>query len=237
MAKAQRSKEWRARKEAEDPAYMELQRSKARERSLARYNAMKDDPEFVERERTRKRELQARRRADPAKKAKMAADQKRYLENKEYAARQKQTTKLWKQHNKDALREHQKQWSEENREKVSQYNIAYMSDYKNTETYKQHKHKQRMKRYNLTDAQFNAMWEKQGGCCAICQIKLQPRGRSKHSAAIDHNHKTSVVRGILCRGCNHGIGSLGDSPSILIAAAKYLKENGYYGKNMSENNA
>jgi hypothetical protein len=230
VSSSQRSKEWRAKKQAEDPAYMDRQRALARERANARHQAMKDDPDYVERERVRKRELQARRRADPVKKAKISEDKKRYLQDEGVAARQKQATKKWKTENRDKLAEYKQAWNAENRDKVSAYNVAYMSDYMKTEVYTQSKHRSRMKRYQITDADFNAMWENQNGCCAICKVKLQPRGRSKHSAAIDHNHKTSVVRGVLCRGCNHGIGSLGDSPSILIAAAKYLEERGYYGQ-------
>lgn len=230
MSDSQRSKEWRARKEAEDPAYMDRQRALARERARARHEALKHDPEYIERERIRKRELQAKRRADPVRAAKMAEDQKRYLENEAYAARQKQATKLWKASNREKLSKDKRAWYEENRDKVSAYNVAYISDYVKTEAYANSKHRSRMKRYQITDEQFNAMWEAQDGCCAICNMKLQPRGRSRHSAAIDHNHKTREVRGVLCRGCNHGIGSLGDSPSILISAAKYLTERGYYGK-------
>lgn len=230
MSNSQRSKEWRAKKQAEDPAYMDRQRALARERTRARHEALKNDPEYVERERVRKRELQARRRADPVRATKIAEDRKRYLEDEGYAARQKESTKRWKADNRNALRDYQKQWVEENRDRVSAYNVAYMSDYVKTEAYANSKHRSRMKRYQITDADFNAMWEAQDGCCAICKVKLQPRGRSKHSAAIDHNHKTREVRGVLCRGCNHGIGSLGDSPSILIAAAKYLTERRFYGK-------
>ena len=230
MSNSQRSKEWRAKKQAEDPAYMDRQRALARERARARHEALKNDPEYAERERVRKRELQARRRADPVKAAKIAEDRKRYLQDEGYAARQKETTKPWKTENRAKLSADKRAWYEENRDKVSAYNVAYMSDWKKTEAYSQAKHRRRMKQYDLTDAEFNAMWEAQDGCCAICKVKLQPRGRSKHSAAIDHNHKTREVRGVLCRGCNHGIGSLGDSPSILIAAAKYLTERGFYGK-------
>ena len=230
MSGSQRSKEWRAKKQAEDPAYMDRQRALARERANARHQALKDDPDYVERERARKRELQARRRADPVKKAKMAEDNKRYEATPEGRKKKRERKALWVVQNRDKVVEDKRAWVAENREKVSAYNVAYMSDYKATEAYANSKHRSRMKRYQITDADFNAMWESQDGCCAICKVKLQPRGRSKHSAAIDHNHKTSVVRGVLCRGCNHGIGSLGDSPSILIAAAKYLEERGYYGQ-------
>lgn len=230
MSNSKRSKEWRAKKQAEDPAYMDRQRALARERARVRYEALKNDPDYMERERVRKRELQAKRRADPVKAAKMAEDRKRYMADPEYRDRQYGAVKEWRKKNRSGLRDYQRQWVDENRDKVSAYNVAYMSDYMKTEAYANSKHRSRMKRYQITDADFNAMWEAQDGCCAICKVKLQPRGRSKHSAAIDHNHKTREVRGVLCRGCNHGIGSLGDSPSILIAAAKYLTERGFYGK-------
>jgi len=230
VSSSQRSKEWRAKKQAEDPAYMDRQRALARERANARHQALKDDPDYVERERTRKRELQARRRADPVKKAKMDEDRKRYESTPDARNKQRNRKASWVSKNRDKVVEDKRAWVAENRDKVSAYNVAYMSDYKATEAYANSKHRSRMKRYQITDADFNAMWESQDGCCAICKVKLQPRGRSKHSAAIDHNHKTSVVRGVLCRGCNHGIGSLGDSPLILIAAARYLEERVYYGK-------
>lgn len=230
MSNSQRSKEWRAKKQAEDPAYMDRQRALARERARARHEALKNDPEYVERKRVRKRELQAKRRTDPAKAAKMAEDRKRYMADPDYRERQYGAVKEWRKVNKPKIKKYKAEWVKENQDKVSAYNVAYMSDYVKTEAYANSKHRSRMKRYRITDADFNAMWEAQDGCCAICKVKLQPRGRSKHSAAIDHNHKTREVRGVLCRGCNHGIGSLGDSPSILIAAAKYLTERGFYGK-------
>jgi hypothetical protein len=230
VSSSQRSKEWRAKKQAEDPAYMARQRALARERANARYQALKDDPEYVERERARKRELQARRRADPVKKARMDAEKKRYEATPDNRKKKRERKALWVAENRSKVAEYKQAWTAENRDKVSAYNVAYMSDYVKTEAYTQSKHRSRMKRYQITDADFNALWENQDGCCAICKVKLQPRGRSKHSAAIDHNHKTREVRGVLCRGCNHGIGSLGDSPSILISAANYLTERGFYGK-------
>jgi hypothetical protein len=39
---------------------------------------------------------------------------------------------------------------------------------------------------------------------------------------VDHNHKTGVIRGLLCKTCNVGIGYLKDSPLLLMAAADYL---------------
>lgn len=40
--------------------------------------------------------------------------------------------------------------------------------------------------------------------------------------AVDHDHATNRVRGILCSNCNRGIGLLGDSPEIINKAIDYL---------------
>jgi hypothetical protein len=224
-------KEWRRRKMQEDPEFLERERAKARERSRAKWEAMRNDPEYIEKERARKRELQARRRADPEKNARIIEQRKRVQATPEYKKAQKQRLKKWKAQKAAHVQNYQRQWREKNIDAVRAYSAEYMKGYVQTEGYFVSRTKRRFKTYNITAFDFNAMWESQNGCCAICQIKLQPRGRSKNSAAIDHNHKTREMRGILCRGCNHGIGMLGDNPSTLIAAAEYLMKKGYYGEN------
>ena len=42
---------------------------------------------------------------------------------------------------------------------------------------------------------------------------------------IDHCHDTGAVRGLLCHGCNTGIGSLNDDIELLQRAIDYLREN------------
>ncbi len=59
-------------------------------------------------------------------------------------------------------------------------------------------------------------------CNNLCEICSRPDTRA---LAIDHNHATGAVRGLLCHYCNKGIGNFKDSPSILIAASKYLQRN------------
>ena len=75
----------------------------------------------------------------------------------------------------------------------------------------------RFREYGLTEEEYNNMILSQNNLCAICN------NPSKNKAlAIDHNHKTGKVRGLLCMNCNTGIGFLKDDITILNNAIKYL---------------
>lgn len=73
-----------------------------------------------------------------------------------------------------------------------------------------------VRKYGVTQADYERMLAEQSGCCAICK-KSQSR-----SLDVDHCHKTGRVRGLLCTNCNRLVGHAGDSPEILRAAADYL---------------
>lgn len=77
------------------------------------------------------------------------------------------------------------------------------------------------KKYGLTPAQVDEMFEKQGGRCAICGTD-RPTKKGSKPFVIDHDHATGVVRALLCHSCNFGIGNLGDDPNRLMAAAEYI---------------
>ena len=73
-------------------------------------------------------------------------------------------------------------------------------------------------KFGMTLEQYEKLYEKQEGKCAICQ--KYPR---KMRLAVDHDHKTGAVRGLLCKRCNHDLlGSAHDSVEILEAAIDYL---------------
>lgn len=72
--------------------------------------------------------------------------------------------------------------------------------------------------FGITLEQYNSMLEEQGGVCWIC---LRPQ--MKKFLAVDHDHKTNRIRGLLCGLCNQGLGSFGDSPELLHRAIKYLR--------------
>ena len=57
-----------------------------------------------------------------------------------------------------------------------------------------------------------------GAGCDICGR----RGGAKRRLHVDHDHKTMIIRGILCQGCNSAIATFDKPPWWLRAARKYL---------------
>jgi hypothetical protein len=76
-----------------------------------------------------------------------------------------------------------------------------------------------LRKYGLTIEQYEELLDKQHGICAICDCEPFFKKLS-----IDHNHITGKVRGLICNNCNIMLGNAFDDPTILIAAADYLKE-------------
>jgi hypothetical protein len=72
-------------------------------------------------------------------------------------------------------------------------------------------------RYNLTPDEFDAMLQRQRNVCAVCGRDGGPRG-----LVVDHCHRSGQVRGLLCNGCNTGLGHFGEDPQRLIGALAYL---------------
>ena len=71
--------------------------------------------------------------------------------------------------------------------------------------------------HSFTIKDYNHLFLKQGGVCAICKKTENKR------LSIDHDHETGIVRGLLCSNCNLGIGKLFDNVEYLQSAILYLK--------------
>jgi len=69
-----------------------------------------------------------------------------------------------------------------------------------------------------TPKMYAELLQKQGGVCAIC---ARPNA-SGRQLAVDHCHRSGVVRGLLCTLCNTAIGSFGDNPDLLEKAKAYI---------------
>lgn len=75
--------------------------------------------------------------------------------------------------------------------------------------------------YGISSEEYKALYASQGGRCAICR---RATGAARR-LAVDHNHKTGEVRGLLCKPCNrYGLGMFArDDPEVFDRAADYLR--------------
>jgi hypothetical protein len=129
--------------------------------------------------------------------------------------RQKELVRIWKKKNPEKEKAYcqksylknierakrtGKKWYLNNKQKVRGYGIK--------------------KKFNLTLEEYDIIFLKQEGKCKICNSH---QSELKKILAIDHDHKTGVVRGLLCESCNKGIGFLKDNIEYLSNAIQYLE--------------
>ena len=74
--------------------------------------------------------------------------------------------------------------------------------------------------FGISIEQYETIVEAQGNMCAICRTMFG--GSVK--PFVDHNHDTSVVRGVLCQNCNFLLGHAHENLAVLEAAAVYLRK-------------
>lgn len=75
--------------------------------------------------------------------------------------------------------------------------------------------------YGITLQEWEALYEAQGGKCAIC--KHEEDTDRYANLSVDHCHTAGHVRGLLCNNCNRALGMFKDDPTVLDAAAAYLR--------------
>lgn len=75
-------------------------------------------------------------------------------------------------------------------------------------------------RCGLTLEQYEDLLAAQEYRCAVCR---RPARDDQRRMAVDHNHRTGQIRGLLCYRCNYGIGWFRDNATNLVAAGEYLK--------------
>lgn len=89
-----------------------------------------------------------------------------------------------------------------------------------------HREYNRRWRFSLPPGGIEALLAEQDGTCAICLQALDIT-----TARIDHDHsccpdaKTcgGCIRGVLCGGCNTGLGIFRDDPAVFLRAIEYLQ--------------
>ncbi len=100
--------------------------------------------------------------------------------------------------NPEAHRRSSKNWKQKNPDRAADINAYHL--------------------YGVPHGTYARMFANQGGLCAIC-ARPPPEGKRLN---IDHCHDTGAVRGLLCNGCNTGIGQLKHDPDLMLSARDYL---------------
>lgn len=82
-------------------------------------------------------------------------------------------------------------------------------------------------KYGITIEDYETLRDAQGRACAICG-RVDPIGRvskfgPEYWLAVDHDHDTGRVRGLLCSNCNQALGLLNENPDLVRKAIAYLE--------------
>jgi len=88
-----------------------------------------------------------------------------------------------------------------------------------------------LKKYNLTQIEYEQLLTLQNNSCYICGIK---QNMIKKNLCVDHDHATGKVRGLLCVKCNTLLGLCQDSISILQKSIEYLTKTPFSQLNTNE---
>lgn len=92
------------------------------------------------------------------------------------------------------------------------------------EAHRKASRKHGLKKYGISQTQFDEMFDSQAGRCAICANGICKTDEDRYlSTCVDHDHKTGKVRGLLCWDCNVGLGKFFDNTDIMQSAITYLQ--------------
>ena len=119
--------------------------------------------------------------------------------------------------------EYNRKYKEKNRDAIN----ARMKEYqysrpvpKKKPQSKEYARAQLLKRnYGITLEQYQQLLDKQDNKCYICQ---RPADSFNKSLAVDHDHKTLEIRGLLCTHCNRSVIGRHRDPSLFHRAHLYL---------------
>lgn len=126
-------------------------------------------------------------------------------------------------------RDRRKHWASSSPEKRKEYYVRYRSKERTaTVAFEQ---RLRMK-FGIGVDDYHAILERQKFGCAICgsphggvhRRSPNPLIAPIQRLAVDHDHLTGRIRGLLCRKCNTGIGLFDENHDLLAKASEYLKK-------------
>lgn len=84
------------------------------------------------------------------------------------------------------------------------------------------KEKNLQRSFGIGLKEYNQMLQEQNNSCAICGKNADSLSRS---LAVDHDHTSGKIRGLLCMYCNTALGKFEDNKTNLLNAVSYLERN------------
>lgn len=84
------------------------------------------------------------------------------------------------------------------------------------------------KNFGITKEKYQELLKRQNYVCALCkqpETAGDPKYNTIRSLAVDHDHETGEIRGLLCSNCNLSIGILGNSLQEILNKLKTYKNN------------
>lgn len=125
----------------------------------------------------------------------------------------------WYLKNRTRILANRKEYRLGNLDKIQRAGRRYYISKKTDAQYKAKRRNERyMRRFGITTDEYEEMLIEQNGVCAICL-----NAPKKFRLAVDHDHKTGKIRGLLCYRCNYGLGWLGDNWEKIQRVYSYFK--------------
>lgn len=123
------------------------------------------------------------------------------------------------EHNCRECRNAYKRYLWANSHNYRQKAVQHLRDFRKTEGGRISRRTSRLKTvYGMSLEEYCGLRDSQGNCCAICNEQAP----GEWDLCVDHHHGTNLVRGLLCKPCNTGLGMAKDSVVILAAMIDYL---------------
>jgi hypothetical protein len=126
---------------------------------------------------------------------------------------------------RDAKKADHLRWTLENRERCSRNEKARRQTANLADGGRRFRDAKLRKNFGITLVEYEGILAAQGGVCGICRLperSIDPRNGELFALAVDHDHTTGRIRGLLCANCNRGIGLFADDNALLLRAAAYV---------------
>ncbi len=123
-----------------------------------------------------------------------------FYKNYKYQSWCKVCEAAYRKEHKDKRKEMAKQWAMNNPERYRAICNAKTNKF----------------RYGITPIWLENALKKQNNKCKICKETCK--------LVVDHCHKTSKVRALLCKSCNFGLGNFKENTKVMTNAIKYLNK-------------